>query len=127
MGGGAMKTEVDEGKGQKIDSHIRLSGKVFGINLFLDEVVTKHEPPRLKAWQTTGPLRLLVIGHYKMGLETKSQNKGSSLKVFIDYELPESNMRWLGYLLGGMYAKWCVQQMIKGSRDHFATKNKNYE
>lgn len=122
MGGGSMITEIDEGKGQKVDSHIRMNGKVFGIKLFLEEIVTQHESPYKKAWETVGSIRLLVIGHYEMGLEIKPQNQGASLKVFINYELPESNTRWLGYLFGRMYAKWCVGQMIKGARDHFATK-----
>lgn len=43
-GGGKMETWVDKGKGQKVGSHIKMSGKVFGINLFLDEVIT---PPTM--------------------------------------------------------------------------------
>ncbi len=123
MGGGRMNIHVDSKKFQKIGSYIKMEGTVFGIRLYLDEEVTVHEPPHRKAWKTVGSLRLLVIGHYGMGLEIKPQNQGSSLKVFIDYELPVSwSMRWLGYLFGGVYAKWCVQQMIKGSRDHFVMK-----
>ncbi len=68
MGGGRMDVSVDEGSGQKVGSHIRLSGTAFGIKLFLDEVVTRHEPPRIKTWETVGDLRLLVIGHYGMGI-----------------------------------------------------------
>jgi len=33
MGGGRMSLEVDEAKGQAPGSHIRLSGRVFGIPL----------------------------------------------------------------------------------------------
>lgn len=121
MGGSSMKIDVDEGNGQKVGSHIRMSGKVFGINLYLDEVVTKREPPRLKVWETVGSPKLLVIGSYQMGFEINPQNGKSSLKVFIDYDLPLSN-RWMGLLSGGMYAKWCVRQMIKSVRDEFNTK-----
>lgn len=77
MGGGRMHAQVDAGRGQVVGSHIRLSGKVLGINLFLDEVVTQHDPPYRKAWQTVGTLRLLVIGHYRIGLEINSRNGGS--------------------------------------------------
>lgn len=69
MGGGRMETMVDEGRGQKIGSHIRLSGKAFGISVALDEVVTRYEPPRFKTWETVGTPKLLVIGHYRMGIE----------------------------------------------------------
>ena len=118
MGGGRMQTEVDEGRGQKIGSHIRLSGKAFGINISLDEVVTCYEPPRLKIWKTVGMPRLLVVGHYRMGIEITPRNGIADLRVFIDYDPPQTN-KWLGYLFGKAYARWCIRQMLYGIRDHF--------
>ena len=123
MGGGKMDVSVDAGGGQQVGSHIRLSGKVLGIKLFLDEVVTRHEPPHTKMWETVGNIKLLVIGHYRMGIEIKSENTGSLMRVFIDYNLPMTNI-WLGRLFGGAYARWCVKQMLKGAQDYFATYNK---
>jgi hypothetical protein len=120
MGGGRMSIEVDEGRGQVVGSHIRLGGKVFGIKVFLDEVVTHRESPRKKVWETVGNPKLLVIGKYSMGVEIYDEKGGSRLRVFIDYELPtEASTRWLGYLLGGMYAKWCVRQMLRDAREQF--------
>ena len=119
MGGGKMDVSVDEGNGQKIGSHIRLSGIAFGMKLFLDEIVTHHEPPHLKIWETVGIPKLLVVGAYRMGIEIKPQDNGSRLRVYIDYDLPIHNV-WLGELFSGMYAKWCVRQMIKGASDYFA-------
>jgi hypothetical protein len=120
MGGGRMNLEVDEGQGQIVGSHIRMKGKVFGINVFLDEVVTHREPPRRKMWETVGSPKLLVIGNYRMGLEINEDNNKSRLRVFIDYELPTTmGTRWLGYLFAGMYAKWCVRQMIRGVQEQF--------
>lgn len=116
MGGGSMKTETDEGMGQKIGSHIQLSGKAFGIGLFLDEVVTQREPPRRKVWETVGTPKLLVIGNYRMGFEISGGKDTSRLRVFIDYE-PLKTV--LGYLFGSVYAKWCVRQMIGGVRKQF--------
>lgn len=122
MGGGSMQTTVDEGRGQKVGSHIQLKGKVFGITLFLDEVVTEHTPPHRKAWKTVGTPRLLIIGHYHMGLEITPEKEGSRLTVFIDYELPESpSTRWLGYMFSGIYATWCVRQMLNGAQHYFVT------
>lgn len=118
MGGGRMEVSVDGGHGQKIGSHIRLSGKAFGMNVFLDEAITRYEPPYFKEWETIGETKLIVVGHYKMGIAIRPQNNSSFLKVFIDYYLPEKN-QWLGKLFGAYYAKWCVGQMIKGSRDYF--------
>jgi hypothetical protein len=41
------------------------------------------------------------------------------------YELPKSNKtRWLGYLFGDMYAKWCVRQMLNDTQKHFGQGDK---
>lgn len=120
MGGGKMETTTDEGKGQRVGSHIQMGGKVFGIHVFLDEVITIHEPPYKKAWKTVGSINLLIIDHYTLGFEIIPQTDTALLRVYIDYNLPQSaKTRWLGVLLGTMYAKWCVTQMTTGVRDHF--------
>lgn len=118
MAGSKMKTWVDEEKGQKVGSHIRMEGTVLGVHLFLDEVVTHHEPPRLKIWKTIGNPQLLIIGNYQMKVELKPHETGSFVTVSIDYELPTTNI-WLGKLLSGWYAKWCVQQMLNGTKNYF--------
>src|SRR4030067_1009294 len=46
-----------------------------------------------------------------------TENCGSRLRVFIDYELPPTpGTRWLGFLFGGFYARWCVRQMLQSAR-----------
>lgn len=124
MGGGSMNTEVDADKGQKVGSHIKMSGTVFGVQLYLDEVITVHNPPHKKEWQTVGDINLLVIDHYTLGFEITPQESGTILKVYIDYLPPRSARTYLiGLLFGHMYAKWCVEQMIKGVTDHFSSKH----
>ena len=118
MGGGRMDISVDAELGQKIGSHIHMDGRAFGLNLHLDEVVTRYEPPRLKTWETVGEPDLLIIGGYRMGIKIESENERSLLSVFIDYNLPARNA-WLGRLFGEGYAKWCVRQMILGVRENF--------
>ena len=120
MGGGKMDTLVDKKKGQKIGSHIRLEGKVFGFHLFLDEVVTRHEAPWLKMWETVGMPKLLIIGNYRMKILIEPKETGALFSVSIDYDLPTTNI-WLGKLFGKIYAKWCVEQMITGTRKYFKT------
>ena len=120
MGGGRMLVDVDGAKGQAVGSHIRLSGKVFGVRLFLDELVTRRSPPTEKVWETVGTPRLLVIGPYRMGIEIGPENRGSRLRVFIDYDLPTGWTSWLALLFGGIYAGWCVKQMLAGTSAHFS-------
>ena len=120
MGGGQMTTRIDEGKGRALGSHIFMGGRVLGLRLELDEVVTDHRPPTSKVWQTVGQPRLLVIGQYQMGVRIQPSAYGSHLTVFIDYALPAGALTyWLGRLFGGMYAKWCVRQMLDGVVEHF--------
>src|SRR3989344_9551956 len=118
MGGGRMDVSTDEGRGQRVGSHILLGGRALGINLFLDEVVTRHEPPLIKTWETVGIPKLLIVGSYGMGIEITPQNEQSQLLVYIDYDLPATNT-WLGLLFSGIYAKWCVRQMVNGTKDQF--------
>lgn len=122
-GGGSMVTSTDEGHGQQIGSHIQMAGKAFGISLFLDEKVIDRRPPSVKIWETVGNLKLLVIGHYRMGFEIKSQGNDSLLRVFIGYDLPDKH-KWLSRLFGGFYAKWCVEQMTNGVYQHFNTNSR---
>lgn len=125
MGGSRMDTSVDAGHGREVDSHIRMNGKVFGITIFLDEVVTRREPPRVKIWETVGTPKLLIIDHYRMKAEVEPQENGSLLRVSIDYNMPAKNA-WLGKLFGGYYAKWCVQQMIKDTHNYFIEQRLKY-
>src|SRR3989304_5158226 len=60
----------------------------------------------------------------ELGSHIQMEGTVFGIKLYIDYYLPQSTgTRILGYLLGGMYAKWCVNQMIKGALSHF-TANK---
>ena len=120
MGGGKMNTYIDDKKFQQPGSHLQMEGTVFGIKLYLDEVITKREPSFKKEWETVGKLNLVVIDHYRLGYEIKPENEGSKIRVYIDYDLPKSaKTLWLGVLFGGMYAKWCVNQMINGVKENF--------
>ena len=119
-GWGRMETEIDAGRGQTVGSRIRLSGRVFGVELAVEQRVVARTPPRRKVWATTGAPKLLVIGHYRMGFELAPRGKGSLLRVFIEYALPQSGLaRWLGRWFGRYYARWCTQQMVDEAVKHF--------
>lgn len=121
MGGGKMEIEIDAGAGKRVGSRIRLAGRVLGIALSVEEIVTDREPPRLKVWETIGKPRLIVIGRYRMGFYVLPQGTGSLLHVFIDYDLPSTiPARLLGYLLAKYYANWCTRQLALDAQAHFA-------
>lgn len=121
MGGGRMEIAFDEGRGQRVGSRIRLAGRVFGIELSVDEVVTERNPPYRKVWQTTGSTRLLVIGNYRMGFELLPRAADTELRIFIEYAFPpRAPAQWLGRLFGGYYARWCTRRMAHDAARHFA-------
>lgn len=105
MGWGRMQLHLDAGAGRKVGSHMRLDGRVFGVRISLDEVVTEHTPPTRKVWATVGTPRLLVIGSYQLGfgieptpIAPNAVPSGNvTLTVSINYALPERGLsRWLG-------------------------------
>jgi hypothetical protein len=122
MGGGQMEIGLDDGRGQKVGSQIRLAGRVFGVELSVEEIVTERIPHRRKVWETRGSPKLLVIDHYRMGFELSPHGKDSMLRVFIEYALPaRAPARWLGRLFGSYYARWCTQRMVNDAVKHFAS------
>lgn len=118
MFGSKMSTRLDAARGRAAGSHITMGGSVLGVRLSLDEVVTERNVPVSKAWETVGEPRLLVIGSCRMGFELARRDEGTTFRVFIDYEWPRRR-RWLGRLLGGLYARWCVNQMAAGVEYRF--------
>lgn len=127
MGGGSMRTILDEAMGRSVGSTIRLEGTVFGLRLSVEEVVAERVPPSHKAWQTIGTPRLLVIGAYRMGFEVVPSEADSRVRVLIDYALPETGFaRWLGHVFGGYYARWCTRRMVVDATTHFAASRDSF-
>lgn len=115
MLGGTMRYELDEGRGRAVGSVIRMTGNVLGLRLYLEEVVTERSPPFSKTWETRRDIRLLVIGHYRMGFTITPQDVGSLVCIFIDYDLPSSLFgRLCGSVLAASYAEWCLKRMTEG-------------
>ena len=112
MAGATMQVETDAQRGQAVGSLIRVTGRVLGLDLAVEEVVTERVPPLRKTWETRGEPRLLVIGSYRMGFTISPEKDRSRLVVFIDYQLPPRGFtHGLGLLLGRAYAAWCTRRM----------------
>jgi hypothetical protein len=120
MAGARMTYAFDAAKGRSAGGRIRLSGRMLGLTLSVDEVVTRHEPPFRKAWKTVGTPRLLIMGNYEMGFEVEPDASASRLRVHISYELPHGAWWLAGWLLGGLYAHWCVRSMANDAARHFS-------
>jgi len=120
MAGSRMTIAIDELGGREVGSRVRMQGRMLGMSLSLEEVVTERNPPHSKAWQTVDA-RLLVIGQYRLGFQIQPDGARSRLRVVIDYRLPDEGLaRWLGRLFGGTYARWCTRRMARDAARHFS-------
>jgi hypothetical protein len=120
MAGSTMRYEFDDGKGRRLGSRVRLLGSFLGLKLEIDERVIDREPARSKAWQTVGNPRMLILARYRMGFSLRPLSNGCRLTAFIDYSLPERGIgRLLGTLTGGVYARWCVRNVLQQASAHF--------
>lgn len=116
MAGGMMRTETDELRGKAVGSVIRMTGRILGMSLWLEEAVVERTPQYRKTWETLGEPRLLVIGGYRMGFDLVPSGRGTHLRVWIDYKLPPAGgPRLLGRLFGRFYADWCVRKMLQAA------------
>jgi hypothetical protein len=119
MMGSRMEITTDAFDGRAVGSRVHMRGKLLGMTLSLEEVVTEREPPLKKAWHTVDA-NLLVIGRYQLGFALSQSGDRSVLRVFIDYDLPSKGLaRWLGKLFARTYARWCAVRMAKDAAAHF--------
>lgn len=119
MLGSQMQIVTDEGGGRAVGSRVRMSGKIMGIPLSLEEVVTEREPPTRKAWETVAA-RLVVIGQYRLGFQLEPRAGACELRVFIDYDWPQGALRLPAAFFAKNYARWCTQRMVTDATTHFA-------
>ena len=120
MIGSRMDIHLDESGTRTVRSKFGFTGSILGIPLSVEEIVTERDPPRSKAWVTIVEPTLWVIGRYRMGFVLAPESGSSLLTVFIGYDLPRRfGIRWLGWLLGGFYAKWCTNRMANDAARHF--------
>ena len=121
MIGGRMTYKFDEANGRAVGSVIKLGGKILGLELHVEEVITEHQRPTRKAWETRGQPRILIMGAYRMGFEITPSGNQSNLSVNIRYERPLSlTGRLLSPILARMYARWCVTSMATDAAHHFS-------
>ena len=120
MAGSRMSIDVDADGGRVIGSKIRMQGRMMGIPLLLEEVITERRVPNRNVWETIGTPNLLIIAHYRMSFELTPTGDSSVVRVFINYSLPTTALgSWLGRWFGGFYARWCTKQMDNGAARQF--------
>ena len=121
MLGSSMDIHMEADHTRRVGSKFGFTGRVLGVPLQVDEVVTSREPPLSKTWETTNEPRLWVIGRYMMGFELSPPGTaGTTLRVYIRYDLPVGRFtRLLGHMFGRFYADWCTRRMVVDAQKHF--------
>ena len=121
MMGSTMSMDVDAAGGRMIGSKIQMHGSLMGLPLLVEEVITERHAPNRKVWETIGNPRLQIMSCYELGFELTSEGDLSQVRIFINYDLPATRLgSWLGWLLGGLYARWCIRRMADDAVKHFA-------
>jgi hypothetical protein len=119
MLGSRMEIFTGDSGGRAVGSRVRMSGKVMGMPLSLEEVVVQREPPLRKAWETIDA-HLLVIDQYRLGFELEPRGEACHLRVCIDYDWPRRALgRLAAALFARSYARWCTQQMVDDAAKQF--------
>jgi len=120
MAGSHMEYEFDAGRGRAPGAYVRLTGSVLGRPLQIYEQVVEHDVPKFKSWITVGDQHMLILDAYRMGFSLDPVPQGARLEVFIDYARPTGVPgRLLGWLFGGLYARWCVRSMVATANRRF--------
>ena len=122
MLGTTMSIHMEDDHTRSVGSRFGFEGRVLGVPLKVEEIVTSRTPPRTKAWETTKEPVLWVMGQYAMRFTLVPMAGGASLSVRIDYNDPTTFLpRLLGVMFGRLYAKWCGGQMCTDASRHFSS------
>jgi hypothetical protein len=91
--------------GRPVGFHIWLDGRMLGISLGVERVVVERVPNRVKAWETVGTPRLMVIGPYRMCVVIAPRKGHCAVTIAIDYAMPSAGWeRILGRAFELVYA-----------------------
>lgn len=100
-----------------LHTRYRWIGKVMGMKMKFTVIVTQWDNGKSKTWETIGDAKMIVISWYRMYLELKPNEDGTtSAKLGILYT---KSKNLPGFLLGRWYSKWCVKSMLGDTRKHF--------
>lgn len=100
-----------------LNTKYKWTGKVIGMKMRFTVIVTNWEDGKSKTWETIGDTKMIVISWYRMYLELKPNEDGTTTaKLGILYTKPKN---LLGFFLGKRYSIWCVKSMLNDTQKHF--------
>ena len=115
-------TEHHTGPGSKY----RWTGKMIGIKMDFTVEVTKWIYGVEKSWETIGEARMIIYSWFRMHLLLRNQNGGAVAELSITYEKPiQWYLKILSFLFAGLYARWCLKNMLSDSKKAIIEREKN--
>ena len=107
-------------------STYRWHGKMMGMTIDFSETVTKWEFPRLKEWETNEGAKIIIMSWYRMWFEIVKHNNSSTVMINISYLPPkEWYYKILSFFLANWYCKWCLNNMLRGTKHQIEVSGKN--
>ncbi len=100
-----------------LNARYKWTGKVMGMKMNFTVLVTQWDKGKSKTWETIGDAKMIVISWYRMYLELKPNNDGTTTAKLGILYTKSKNIP--GFLLGKRYSIWCVKSMLKDTKKHF--------
>lgn len=124
MMGSKLKLEQLSLNSSGLGAKYRWYGKMMGMTIDFEEVVTKWEPPKLKEWETIGEAQIIIMRWYRMGFEITASENGTIVTMSIAYEPPNDWFyKLLSFLFGPLYCNWCLNNMLNDTKKSLEQQN----
>lgn len=117
MMGSKLNLEQLSPNASGVGAKYRWYGKMMGMTIDFNEMVTKWEPPILKEWETIGDAQIIIMRWYRMWFEIAPFEDGTNAKLSISYLPPKSwYYRVLSFLFAPWYCNWCLNNMLNDTK-----------
>ena len=122
MAGSKLKLEWLTDYKTGLNTKYKWTGKVMGMKMKFTVIVSQWDSGKSKTWETIGDAKMIVISWYRMYLELKPNDDGTTTAKLGILYTKSKNIP--GFLLGKRYSIWCVNSMLNDTNKHFK-KNTN--
>ena len=104
-------------------ANYRWYGKMIGMAIDFNQIVTKWHPPKLKEWETIGEAKIIIMSWYRMWFEITPANNGTNTKISISYLPPkELFYKILSFFFANWYCNWCLNNMLNDTKKNLENK-----
>ncbi len=109
-----------------LNSKYLWKGKTMGFKMDFTVLTTKWEKDNEKTWETIGKAKMIILDWYQMHLVVTPDGGNTRAALSIKYTKPSKLFfRSVGFFLAKPYAKWCLKNMLNGTKKHFETQTRH--